>query len=772
MDRYHDLPVLLVENPGARELDSMTAAIDELLGALRHLGIASMRVSGPVDAALTIKTHPELGCVLVECGAGVVREAEAIVATVRRRNDHLPTFLVTEGISVTDLPPDALSAVQGLIWVTEDTAEFTAGRIARAMDDYLANLYPPFFGELVRYVDSYRYSWHTPGHMGGLAFRKSPVGRRFFDFFGENVFRADLSGSVPELGSILEHEGVVARAEAEAARVFGADRTWFVTNGTTMSNQVVFRGTVREGDIVVLDRNCHKSILNAVIQVGAIPVWLLPVRNSHGMIGPVRPSELTPETIAEKIAGHPLIDDPAHRRVRLAVVTNSTYDGTMYSIASVLSSLRHVVPIVLFDEAWIPYAAFHPVFSGHYAMALKGSTSTQDPTVFSTMSTHKMLASFSQGSMIHVREGRVPIEPHRFNEAFMMHASTSPQYEIVASLDVATRMMEGSAGCSLMGDTLEEAIAFRQEFLRVADAFAAKDQWFFGCWQPRSLWIDPEDHTETLHGTRFEDAPTRELAMIQRCWSMAPDQDWHGFERLVEDYAMLDPTKVSIITPGLNADGTSADFGVPAGLVARFLHDRGIVVEKTGFYTILVLFSIAVTRGKATTLLAELLDFKRLFDNNAPLAEALPSLVSEQPGRYEDLGLADLANEMHEFLSGYDTAKMQEAIYLRLPTPAMTPSEAFGRLVDGDVELVPLEKLDGRVAATLCVLYPPGIPVIVPGERFDQGVHPIVEYLQVFEHWAETFPGFENEMQGVVRSTLADGTSQYGVYCVTASLDA
>lgn len=768
MDRYQDLPALLVESSGARELGPMGSAIDELLAALAHTGIASLRVSGPDDAARLIKTHPELGCVLVECGRPTVGDAEATVAAVRKRNDHLPIFLLTEGISVSDLPPDALSAVQGSFWVTEDTAAFTAGRIARAIDDYLATLYPPFFGELVRYVDSYRYSWHTPGHMGGLAFHKSPVGRRFFDFFGENVFRADLSASVPELGSVLEHEGVVAQAEAEAARVFGADRTWFVTNGTTMSNQVVFRGTVREGDVVVLDRNCHKSILNAVIQVGAIPIWLLPVRNSHGMIGPVRPSELNPEAIAEKLSSHPLLDGQGSRRVRLVVVTNSTYDGTMYSIASVLSRLGHAAPIVLFDEAWIPYAAFHPVFAGHYAMAHRGSPGADDPTVFSTMSTHKMLASFSQGSMIHVREGRVPIEPHRFNEAFMMHASTSPQYEIVASLDVATRMMEGSAGCSLMGDTLEEAVEFRQELLRIADAFAAKDQWFFGCWQPRSLWIDPEDHTETLHGARVEDAPVRELAMLQRCWRMAPGQDWHGFEGLAEDYAMLDPTKVSIITPGLNPEGAPVDFGVPAGLVARFLHDRGVVVEKTGFYTILVLFSIAVTRGKATTLLAELVEFKRLLDDNAPVAEALPSLVAEQPGRYSDVGLSDLAKEMHEFLSGYDTAKMQEAIYLRLPAPAMTPSEAFGALVDGDVELVPLEKLDGRVAATLCVLYPPGIPVIVPGERFDQGVHPIVEYLQLFERWAETFPGFENEMQGVVRSTLANGTSHYGVYCVAS----
>lgn len=767
MQQYDDLPVLIAEQPGPRSVRPMQAAVDQLAAALESQGLSVIRTNGTSDAELEIRTHPELGCVLVEAAEGCLTDAADVARLVRERNDRLPLFFLAEDLPLAQLPVEVIGAIHGCIWATEDTTDFTAGRVLRAIDEYAASLYPPFFGELVRYVDSYRYSWHTPGHMGGLAFRKSPVGRRFFDFFGENTFRADLSASVPELGSVLEHEGVVAQAEAEAARVFGADRTWFVTNGTTMSNHVVFRGTVRAGDIVVLDRNCHKSILNAVIQTGAIPVWLQPLRNAYGMIGPIQPSELTAEAIAGKLAANPLVTNPDECRVRLAVVTNSTYDGTMYNTDTVLRQLDDVVPIVHFDEAWIPYAAFHPIFAHHYAMAPR-SAPADAATVFSTMSTHKMLASFSQGSMIHLRQGRFPIEAHRFNEAFMIHASTSPQYEIVASLDVATRMMEGAAGCTLMGDCLEEAVAFRQELTRVADHLAGRGEWFFRPWQPESLWIDPEDHTETLRGTRFEDAPPQELTVLQRCWRMEPGQIWHGFDRLVPDYVMLDPTKVSLLTPGLGADGKPASFGVPAGLVARFLHDRGIVVEKTGFYSILVLFSIAVTRGKATSLLTELAEFKRLLDINTPIAEALPSLALEYPDRYSQIGLADLARQMHEFLSKRNTAEMQEAIYRRLPTPVMTPSEAFGNLVDGDVELVNLEKLDGRVAATLCVLYPPGIPVIVPGERFDQTVHPIIEYLQIFEQWAEAFPGFENEMQGVVRSSQGGATS-YGVYCVTNS---
>lgn len=767
MDRYEDLPVLVVERAGARTPGPMAAAVGQLVTAMGAHGLTVIRAEGGDDAELTIRTHPELGCVLVEVEPSDAKSAVATVTLVRARNDHLPVFFLTETIGMADLPIDGLGSVQGWIWATEDTPDFTAGRVATAVDEYLSALYPPFFGELVRYVDSYRYAWHTPGHMGGLAFRRSPVGRRFFDFFGERVFRADLSSSVAELGSVLEHDGVVAQAEAQAARVFGADRTWFVTNGTTMSNQVVFRGTVRQGDVVVLDRNCHKSILNAVIQTGAVPVWLEPVRNALGMIGPVRPTELDEGVIREKVATNPLVDDTERARVRLAAVTNSTYDGTMYDTGEVIRRLRDVVPIVLFDEAWIPYAPFHSVFTGHYAMARSAAGDDDDPTVFSTTSTHKMLAAFSQGSMIQLRQGRVAIEPHRFNEAFMMHASTSPQYSIVASLDVATRMMEGSAGRTLMDECLREAVGFRQELARVGDEMKGRGGWFFRCWQPESLWIDPDDHTEALHGTRFEDAPLEELSALQRIWQMAPDRDWHGFPDMVDGYTMLDPTKVSLVTPGIMADGAPASFGIPAALAARFLEDRGIVVEKTGFYSILFLFSIASTRSKATTLLAELLEFTRLVDANAPVTEALPILAGEHTERYEDLGLADLARDMHRFLSEYDTAKMQEAIYRNLPTPVVTPTEAFGQLVDGDVELVPLEKLDGRVSATLCVLYPPGIPVIVPGERFDQGVHPIVDYLQAFERWAETFPGFENEMQGVVKSTSSDGKTRHGVYCLT-----
>jgi arginine decarboxylase len=770
-DSDADFPILIVQAHSDQTTTSSLAAraVAEIFSALAERGFEFVSADGTEDGGLAVRNHPELACVLIGPDHEHLDSAVSLIELIRSRNDHLPVFLLADGLAVADIPLGALDAIQGSIWSSEDTPEFVAGRVAHAIDAYRGTLYPPFFGRLARYVDEDKYAWHTPGHMGGVAFRNSPAGRRFFDFFGENVFRADLCSSVPELGSVLEHEGVVAEAENEAARVFGAEHTWFVTNGTTMSNEIVFRGTVRAGDIVVLDRNCHKSILNSVIQTGAIPLWLLPVRNAQGMIGPINPAELSAEAIQAKLRANPLVTNPDSARLRLAVVTNSTYDGTMYNADFVLERLRETVPIMHFDEAWIPYAAFHPLFEHHYGMAPRPSR-PDDPTVFSTMSIHKLLASFSQGSMIHVREGRHPFDPHRFNEAFMLHTSTSPQYTMVASLDVATRMMEGAAGRALMSDTVEEAIAFRQELTHLADQLAGKNEWCFRCWQPTTLDIATEDPSETLARTRFEDAPASSLANLRTCWEMRPGEAWHGFDGLEDGYTMLDPTKVSLITPGVGEDGTPAEFGVPAGLVARFLRDHGIVVEKTGFYSILALFTIGTTHGKSSTLLTELLEFKRMLDRDAPIAEAIPSLITEHPGRYDDVGLAGLAKQMHAFLAAEDTAAMQEAIYRAVPTPAITPSEAFGKLVDGDVELVPLEQLDGRTTAVLCVLYPPGIPVIVPGERFEQAVLPIAHYLQIFATWADTFPGFENEMQGVSRGQAADGSSYHGVYCVTESV--
>jgi arginine decarboxylase len=755
MEPHATLAVLVVHDQSESGL-AVRSAIKAITAEMLEAGLTVLEADGYADGELMLRTHPELGGVLVgwaESGEPPdgSRSPAGLLKIARERFNDLPAFLMTEGLSVRDLSPELADSLSGALWLTEDTPEWIAGHIRAAVEKYHASLLPPFFGELVRYVNDYRYSWHTPGHMGGLAFLKSPAGRLFFDFVGERFLRADISSSVPELGSILEHEGVVEAAEANAARVFGADDTYFVTNGTTMSNQIVFRATVSPGDVVLLDRNCHKSIVNSVIQTGAIPVWLQSTRNALGLIGPIRPADLDPAAIRAKMAANPLLSGRSIRRVRLAVVTNSTYDGTMYNTRQLVESLGQVAEHVLLDEAWIPYAAFHPLYVGHFGMSADRHRDPATPTVITTMSTHKMLAALSQASMIHIRHGRTPLPRSQFNEAFMLHTSTSPQYGIVASLDVATKMMEGAAGRALVDDAVSEAIGFRQEMADVAMRMADDGTWWFGVFQP------------SLPSGEGQDGLT---ALDQDTWQLAPGRSWHGFDGLRSGEAMLDPVKVTLVTPGLGPDGQPAADGIPASLVSTYLRSRGVVVEKTGYYSILVLFSIAVTRGKSGTLVAELFDFHRAYEANLPVARALPGIAAAYPDRYAGLGLQDLARHMHTFLSGYDTARMQEAISLRLPQPVVTPATAFAALVGGRTEPVPLDELEGRTSAVTCLLYPPGIPAVVPGEKFDANARPIIDYLRLFERWDEEFPGFESEVQGVVRERSADGGVRFTVSCL------
>lgn len=735
------MPLLVVDDPRDRStLDAMT--VSGLIEELATRGMETRQALGLEDAAEMLRANPAVGGVLVvwdhtplDAATGGLR---GFAETVRGISEHLPLFILTGRSTVGEIPPGLHAMLTGCLWAGEDDIDFLAGHIFAAMAQYRQRVLPPFFGALVDYVAASRQAWHTPGHMGGVAFLKTPVGRIFHDFFGENVLRADLSSSVSELGSVLEHGGVVAAAERAAAHTFGADETYFVTNGTTMSNQIIFRSVVSRGDVVLLDRNCHKSIVNSVIQTGAIPIYMSPMRNRHGMIGPIDPTQLGEVAVRTKLLRHPLIEDMEHP-IRLAVVTNSTYDGTMYDTAGVLARLGNQVDFVLFDEAWIPYAAFHPIFAGHFAMSNPSSES--GPTVFATMSNHKMLAAFSQASMIHIRQGHTPASRQVFNEAFMMHTSTSPQYNIVASLDVSAKMMEGAGGRTLMDNAIGEALDFRQEMTRLARLRDRDEDWWFEPWQPPGS----------------PDATGEHWVMTDR---------WTGFQGLAPGYAMLDPTKVSLLCPGMEENGGRSAFGVPAAIVSSLLREQGVVAEKTGFYSILFLFSIGVTRGKSASLVEALMEVKQQIDENLAVEGALPAVFAAHPDRYRGLGVQDLARQMHAELATADIGAMQEAIYKVMPEPAMTPGEAFDALIRGRTHEVPVDKLEGCVSAVLCVLYPPGIPVVMPGETFTEALQPIARYLQLFERWDGLFPGFETEMQGVVKHAGIDGRFTYAVPCV------
>jgi len=607
----------------------------------------------------------------------------------------------------------------------------------------------------MKFSQQYEYSWHTPGHTGGTAFLKSPVGRIFFDYFGENLLRSDLSISVGALGSLLDHTGPIGEHEKYAARVFGAHRTYCVTNGTSMSNRVIFMAAVARDQIALCDRNCHKSIEHSLVMTGGIPTYLVPLRNRYGIIGPIPPARLEKEALRTAIQSNPLVSKGIDTRAVYSVVTNSTYDGLCYNARRVEELLDPSVDRIHFDEAWYAYARFNPIYRDRHAMH-GDPKDHKGPTVFATHSTHKLLAALSQASFLHIRDGRSPIPHARFNESYMMHASTSPLYTIIASNDVTAAMMDGPGGLALTSESIEEAVAFRQTMGRVHRRFTEKKEWFFNSWN-----ADTVTDSKTGKKVRFEEASPEQLATDPDCWVLHPGDVWHGFGDIEDGYCMLDPIKVSVVTPGVADAGGLDKWGIPATLVTAYLHNRGVEVEKTTDFTILFLFSIGITKGKWGTLLNALLEFKRDYDRNAPLAEVLPELVASHSSTYGSLGLRELADQMFvQLKESRQTHWMAEA-FSTLPVPVMTPNAAYQKLVRDEIEHVPLDELANRVLATSVVPYPPGIPMLMPGETTGAANGPYLSYLRALWAWDKRFPGFGHDTHGVENR---DGT--YIVQCL------
>jgi len=582
----------------------------------------------------------------------------------------------------------------------------------------------PFFSALVNYTERRAESFHCPGHSGGQAFLKAPVGQKFREFFGENLLRADICNAVEEMGQLLDHTGAAAEAEANAARIFGADHLFFVTNGTSTSNKVVWHSQVGPNDIVIVDRNCHKSNLHAIMMTGATPVFLMPTRNHHGIIGPIPASEFSPETIRAKIAMHPFIKNK-RRKPRIFTLTQSTYDGVLYNTSRLKETLDGVVDSLHFDEAWLPHATFHPIYKDMYAI---GGKRTRDSLVFSTQSTHKTLAGLSQASQILVMEAeKRRLNRILFNEAYLMHTSTSPQYSIIASCDVAAAMMDEGRGRTIVEEALQESFAFRRE-LAVSDL-------------PFTTW-----------------GPT-EIGEDQPSWTLKPNEAWHGFGAVEDGFNMLDPLKVTILNPGLEMDGSFSATGIPAQIVTKYLCENGVIVEKCGLYSFFIMFTIGITRARWQTLLAKLAQFKNDYVSNSPLAEAMPEFVKHHP-EYAPKGLRDLCHEIHAVYRAHDVARMTTEMYTSPLIPAMKPSDAFAKMAHEEIDRVSIDDLEGRTTVVLLTPYPPGIPLLVPGEVINA---PIVRYLKFVRAFNEQFPGFETDVHGLVRS------GGYFVDCVAAS---
>lgn len=744
-------PILIAH----REIRSQTVAGARLREMQQHFeadGWKTIAVDNEADAGIVASAHRGLAAVLfraetLQTDPQTGQRIVALMSAVHQRAPGLPAIALAETVALEGASPKAVAALRnlhGILYLYEDTVPFLARQVMRAAEDYLADLLPPFFKALVRHAERSAYSWHTPGHAGGVGFLKTPAGFALHQFFGENTLRSDLSISVPELGSLLDHTGPVKEAEEYAASVFGADHSYFVTNGTSTANKIVWHSMAGRDDLVIVDRNCHKSLLHVLIMTGATPIYFTPSRNDHGIIGPISLDQFSPAAIKKKIEASPLargIKTPP----RIAVVTNSTYDGLCYNAEKIKAVVADQVDALHFDEAWYAYAAFHEFYAGRHAMGVpRGHPRADHTLVFATQSTHKLLAAFSQASMIHIQESQKrKIDTARFNDAFMMHGSTSPHYGIIASLDVASAMMEGTSGRAIVQETHDEAMHFRRALAALGAGFKKAD-WWFEVWQPAGLDLGK--------------APTT------ADWVLDPKASWHGFGKVADDYVMLDPIKVTLLTPGLGKGGKLAKGGIPAAVVSKYLWERGLVVEKTGLYSFLILFSLGITRGKWSSMVDALVDFKTDYDRNAPLKNTLPSVAAAGRHAYAGWGLRDLCDALHACYRDNDTAVAMNAMYTELPEPAMKPADAYDHLVHGRVEPVPIEQLKGRITAVMIVPYPPGIPLIMPGERFM--TESIIDYLKFARDTDDRFPGFEADIHGLRFDVDRRGHKTWLVDCV------
>jgi len=756
--------------------------LQQIITSIQKQGFEVIRARRIEDAELAVQTDAAIGCMVVDWGKkGLEGKTAALINLMRRRGLEMPIVMLVRRKRLEEIPVEVLDYIDGYIFLAEETPDFIAKNLVSRLKQYAETLKTPFFGALVDYAERGNQLWTCPGHNGGVFYSRSPIGRIFVEHLGEAVFRDDLDNSVLELGDLLVHEGPALQAQREAAAIFGAEKTYFVLNGTSSSNKVVLSALVADGDLVLFDRNNHKAAHQGGLMLSAgIPVFLETDRNAFGMIGPIYHEALDEAKIRDKIRTHPLVTDPEawrrERPFRVAVIEQCTYDGTIIDARLVVEKIGHLCDYILFDEAWAGFMKFHPLFAGRYAMGLNG-LGPDAPGIIATQSAHKQLASFSQASQIHVRDRHIKgqrrrIEHRRFNEFFMLHASTSPFYPLFASLDVGAQMMKGRSGEVLWDDTVRLGIELRKKIRAVRREFEDKEQdpsrrWFFDAFVPDRVTINGE--SGAAHDVAWEEVSTDDLATQPRFWELAPGAPWHGFSHVAPGYAITDPNKLLVLTPGFDrATGAYAEVGIPAPVVAQYLRENEVVAEKNDLNSLLFLLTPGVESSKAGTLLSTLVAFKKLYDANARLEDAIGHFVRRRPARYAGVRLRDLCTEMHAFFRDSSTSALQRAQFMpqHLPAPAMAPHDAVRALVRNNVDYLPLDQIAGRIATTLFVVYPPGIATIVPGERLDERAKPMLDYLKMFERSANLFPGFEAEIQGVYKEAQGDGSIRFFTYVV------
>ena len=500
---------------------------------------------------------------------------------------------------------------------------------------YEYGVLPPFFRALSKYSTNGNLQFDCPGHQGGDFFKRHPAGHAFYDFYGPNIFTSDLCNADVKLGDLLIHEGPACDAQQHAADVFNADKTYFVLNGTSSANKMVLNALLAPGDVVLYDRNNHKSISHgALVQAGAIPVYLETARNPFGSIGGILDHCFEESYIRQLVAQRDPEKAKEERPIRLAVIQLGTYDGTIYNARQVVDRIGHLCDYILFDSAWVGYEQFIPMMKDCSPLLLE--LGPNDPGILVTQSVHKQQAGFSQASQVHKKDRHIKgqaryVNHKRMNNAFMMHASTSPFYPLFASLDVNAKMHEGLGGQYLWKECVKVAIEARKSVLT-------------RCRYIRPL-VPP-----MVHGQRWEDGNTERMAEDLSYFRFEPNGKWHSFQGYGENQYFIDPCKFQLITPGVDVEtGDYESFGIPATILAHYLRDRHIIPEKCDLNTILFLMTPAETKEKMDQLVSHLVEFERLIDRDAALEEVLPYVSHRYGEAYDGYTIRQLCQEMHDF---------------------------------------------------------------------------------------------------------------------------
>lgn len=643
---------------------------------------------------------------------------------------HIPIFLIVrDGNRETE----EMGEVYSIISLNPLERNLFERQIESAVARYEDTILPPFFKGLLEYVEQGNSEFDCPGHQGGAYFRKHPAGRIFYDFYGENTFRGDLCNADVAMGDLLIHEGPALAAQKHAARVFNADKAYFILNGTSGANKVVMNALLTPGDLVLYERNNHKSVgYGALIQAGAIPIYLETARNPFGLIGGVLDHCFNEEYIRMLIAERDPKRARMDRPLRAAVIQLGNYDGCIYNARQVVEKIGHLCDYIVFDSAWVGYEQFIPMMKDCSPLLL--DLGPEDPGIIVTQSIHKQQAGFSQASMIlkkdsHIK-GQKRYVPHKiFNNSFMVNSSTSPNYQIFASLDMNAKIQEGEAGRLLWHECMVNAIEARKKVLKY-------------CKYLRPI-VPP-----MVHGKKWEEGNTEEMADDISYFAFEPGGKWHSFQGYRKGQYFIDPMKLQLMTPGINMEnGEYEDFGIPGIILADYLRDNRVIPEKCDLNDILFLMTPAETKTKLDSLITKLVQFEHHSDNDSPMEMVLPTVYNRYRDRYEGYTIRRLCRELHDFYKERKINVLQKKMFLKAYFPAyfMSPQKANWALVRGQGELIPLEEAEGRVALQGAVPYPPGVTCVQPGERWSRIA---LDYFLDFVETANILPGFAPELQG------------------------